>query len=497
MGSWYYLFILGLLGVCSHDRIEEKAYKEAEGEGKANFVATQNWVDLITPPAHCTSTPSSCTSSFSRSETFEEVNYHGETHGQRAMEMQNLQALKQGKRRLLWSMRLPMGAVLGSELLTFQYAQLYGGSRPERDLATLGQWLGRKQLGPETKEPQATIVKKPEIYQKGWKGRKPHWKEPVTGYEVALTSAGLFKNQGWKETDSGASEGDEYQTCGNITRGTRPNTSPPSKLPRWITTGGSIESRQAEAHDHDGSQEAHWAAHQGEKRPRLHESSTCPAQRCVEETRAEPGGKHQGTTTTVSIRDGQLFETCEAELVQAFDGARHAIMEITQQSTPAEEDVKAIKALDSGLLAGGPDAPIEIEEGNEDEEMIPDADATVITQLQSTLSECVNSLADARDTNSSLRPRSRSPRPGSGRDGEKDGTGVKGGGKKEDLWDAGAETVWHGSQFLLSKIRPVSCDFEMLLRSGSSMWGLTRTSDASTTTSTTSSSTAVRVHRCP
>ena len=92
----------------------------------------------------------------------------------------------------------------------------------------------------------------------------------------------------------------------NITRGTRPNTSPPSKLPRWITTGGSIESRQAEAHDHDGSQEAHWAAHQGEERPRLHESSTCPAQRCVEETRTEPGGKHQGTTTTVSICDGQL-----------------------------------------------------------------------------------------------------------------------------------------------------------------------------------------------
>ena len=85
------------------------------------------------------------------------------------------------------------------------------------------------------------------------------------------------------------------------------------------------------------------------------------------------------------------FETCEAELVQNFDLARRAILEITHQTTPAEEDVKAIKELDSDLLAGGAEVPIVIEDTENGVQLEMDVDD--IQRLQTSLSECIESLS--------------------------------------------------------------------------------------------------------
>ena len=71
--------------------------------------------------------------------------------------------------------------------------------------------------------------------------------------------------------------------------------------------------------------------------------------------------KYEGTAAAVSVGVAN-FDACEVELVQSFDAARRAILDITQQTTPAEEDAKAIAELDSALLAGGPGAPIEVED---------------------------------------------------------------------------------------------------------------------------------------
>ena len=112
------------------------------------------------------------------------------------------------------------------------------------------------------------------------------------------------------------------------------------------------------------------------------------------------------------------FDTCEVELVQSFDAARRAILDITQQTTPAEEDVKAIAELDSALLAGGPGAPIEVEDENDQKEESPDISMNEVTQLQSTLAACVSSLTESSTASERARSRSR------GREAE----GTKGGG---------------------------------------------------------------------
>ncbi len=91
------------------------------------------------------------------------------------------------------------------------------------------------------------------------------------------------------------------------------------------------------------------------------------------------------------------FETCEAELVQTFDQARKAILEITQQTKPAEEDVMAIKEVDSGLLAGGADAPIDVDR-EEDQENTNQSgmDLDDMNKLQSSLAECIASISEGK-----------------------------------------------------------------------------------------------------
>lgn len=110
------------------------------------------------------------------------------------------------------------------------------------------------------------------------------------------------------------------------------------------------------------------------------------------------------------------FEQCENELVMAFDTSRKAILEITQQTTPAEEDVKAIKAVDSGLLAGGADQPIEVDLEEEDAKAgfaTQETNVAVMNQLQTSLVECINSVAEGKisrkqELEERARPRSRS-----------------------------------------------------------------------------------------
>lgn len=110
------------------------------------------------------------------------------------------------------------------------------------------------------------------------------------------------------------------------------------------------------------------------------------------------------------------FENCESELVAMFDNSRRAILQITQQTTPAEEDMKAIKEVDSGLLAGGAEMPIEVD----GEEPSPgpgrtEVDADDMNRLQESFMECIAAAAEGKRGE---RPRSRSRRRGETEEGK-------------------------------------------------------------------------------
>ena len=93
----------------------------------------------------------------------------------------------------------------------------------------------------------------------------------------------------------------------------------------------------------------------------------------------------------------QDFNSCEDELVQQFQAARTAILQITQQSKPAEEDLQALNAMDASMLGGTPTAPINVED---DQSMVGDAEsmeeASQLQQIQNTLTECVASMTSGR-----------------------------------------------------------------------------------------------------
>ena len=154
------------------------------------------------------------------------------------------------------------------------------------------------------------------------------------------------------------------------------------------------------------------------------------------------------------------FENCESELVAMFDNSRRAILQITQQTTPAEEDMKAIKEVDSGLLAGGAEMPIEVD----GEEPSPgpgrtEVDADDMNRLQESFMECIAAAAEGKRGE---RPRSRSRRRGETEEGKET--------IRKDLWDADAAMNWQCSQYSLSKTNAVTCGTTTMLRSGNMHW---------------------------
>jgi len=428
MGLWNYLFIVGLLCVCSHDRVEEKAYKETEGAGKANFVATQNWVDLATPQriAHLRrllALHHSADRRYLKKLVIMEKRMDKEPW--RCKPCKRLNKASTGYCGQCGSPWEQCWDRSYSHPSSRNYAEEVGLNANWQHWDN--GWAGSS-WDQRPRSPRRRSSKSPTSTRKGGKGESQtgknqsqdmKWPSPVLDYSKIKDGRKPTVVPPRVTNVKPAETSPEVQDLIQALQASYPDGLPQEvqlrvdKLKRTTTMDlkkhiGQLTKVKKDLDSMRAARVRHkdaWKRH---------------VQSLVENTKAQLQ-QYQSVMAN--------FETCEAELVQAFDGARKAIMEITQQSTPAEEDVKAIKALDSGLLAGGPDAPIEIEEGNEDEEMIPDADATVITQLQCTLSECVNSLADARDTDSSLRPRSRSRQ----RNGEKDGTGTKGGGKQPDL----------------------------------------------------------------
>lgn len=120
----------------------------------------------------------------------------------------------------------------------------------------------------------------------------------------------------------------------------------------------------------------------------------------------------------------QDFDTCEEDLTAQFQSARSAILQITQQSKPADEDLRALHDVDSAILAGTSVAPIEVDEeapGGESETAA--AETARVQEIQHTLNACVASLTEER-----ARSRSR------GRTTEtKDGAGEGGKDQKKDL----------------------------------------------------------------
>ena len=112
------------------------------------------------------------------------------------------------------------------------------------------------------------------------------------------------------------------------------------------------------------------------------------------------------------------FENCESELVATFDNSRKAILQITQQSTPADEDMKAIKEVDSGLLAGGADMPIDLEvEEPQQGQGRTEVDADDMNRLQESFMECIAAAAEGK-RNAGERPRSRSRHRGETEEGK-------------------------------------------------------------------------------
>eukprot|EP00434_Breviolum_minutum_P036174 symbB.v1.2.032044.t1/scaffold3792.1/size50249/2 len=86
----------------------------------------------------------------------------------------------------------------------------------------------------------------------------------------------------------------------------------------------------------------------------------------------------------------QDFDTCEEELTSQFQSARAAILQITQQSKPADEDLRALHDVDSAILAGTSTAPIEVDEEAMAGETEGAAEETARVQaIQHTLNACV------------------------------------------------------------------------------------------------------------
>lgn len=92
----------------------------------------------------------------------------------------------------------------------------------------------------------------------------------------------------------------------------------------------------------------------------------------------------------------QDFDACEDDLTQQFQNARAAILQITQQSKPADEDLQALNDVDSGLLQGTSTAPIEIEDQENAGQEVEMTEEARVQEIQSTLSECVASLTQER-----------------------------------------------------------------------------------------------------
>lgn len=113
------------------------------------------------------------------------------------------------------------------------------------------------------------------------------------------------------------------------------------------------------------------------------------------------------------------FDTCEEDLTSQFQSARSAILQITQQSKPADEDLRALHDVDSAILAGTATAPIEVDEeapGGESE--MAAAETARVQEIQHTLNACVASLTEER-ARSRSRGRTAEAKDGAG-EGSKD-----------------------------------------------------------------------------
>lgn len=328
--------------------------------------------------------------------------------------MPNLPKIEQGKYWILRTVWLSLGAVLGSDLCTFDHQELHRG----RNLATLGCWLGCEQLG-STPQKSKDTQQKPEVQLEGrwqpWEVREQGWQRYIHELserqpEMAYTSAGLFEDPRREEAGGSTTKTGEHKAQQRtVTGGPGVVVGSSDELSRWTATRSPIEGGQTEEIDYHGFEEAYRANDQGEERSGLDEAArvrhkeawTRHVQNLVENTKAQ---LQQFQSVLAN------FDACEVELVQSFDAARRAILDITQQTTPAEEDAKAIAELDSALLAGGPGAPIEVEDEGDQKEESTDINMNEVTQLQSTLAACVSSLTESHTA--SDRPRSRSPRGG-------------------------------------------------------------------------------------
>lgn len=89
----------------------------------------------------------------------------------------------------------------------------------------------------------------------------------------------------------------------------------------------------------------------------------------------------------------QDFAACEDDLTQQFQAARTSILQITQQSKPADEDLQALNAVDAMMSGGTAIEPINVEEEANGDAM----EAARVQQIQSSLSACVASLAPERE----------------------------------------------------------------------------------------------------
>ena len=393
MSPW--LLLLLALWHCDlrHERITEAAGEKTESSSKKDFVATSSGLDFALVSkgsqhqAHAWCTP------FSRQGLAEEAQEDGDFVA-RSMEMRSMQKTKQAQCFLLWRLWSLVGAVLGQDLHA-PHQLCYGwidAQRQQPPTRVECRWLG-----PETKESKEEIDYKPEKTRerRSQRQRKSERQQYDTASEqVAYASARLVQCQGRSYLGSDATKTTSAnQTSGIICRSARFDCNTAGILSGWIAARAANQGGQ----DQEDIAYMDLRRHIGQMTKVKKELDALreARRRHVDAWKhhVESLVKNTSAQLTQYKKVIQDFAACEDDLTQQFQAARTSILQITQQSKPADEDLQALNAVDAMMSGGTATEPINVEE----EANVDALEAARLQQVQSSLSACVASLMPERE----------------------------------------------------------------------------------------------------
>ena len=403
-------FLLVILCLANDERVGKAEIEATESYCEKITLAASVWLDHVDKPASLETETSASSASFSRQAPAEEVENNGENI-QRSLAMSHMPTSQQRKRNVLWYVWISVGTVLGQELCPQQHPQLHGEHGPWSEMAAVGSGLVTR-LGSEAEKPKEACIQQPEKWKKGrWEAREAWETDLSTQSEMANSCPRLLGDQGrakrQQEDGSDSTESECNKTCGTIARGAGAVELLTGELPRRPPSGCAGQGGSSQKDYHDRSKETYWPVDKSEEGPGQYARSETQAHASLEEAYHQPSGEHKGSIATVSTGYGRLRELRV--------GAGCNVRQL-EEGHPADEDMKAIKEVDSGLLAGGADMPIDLEaEETPQGQGRTEVDADDMNRLQESFMECIAAAAEGKrpklkqeELNAGDRARSRS-----------------------------------------------------------------------------------------